>query len=193
MKYIKNFKFLNESTIFLHFKEVLNTIEDLSLAFKDEGGEVIFGIMSNMHMSNLGVHDQNLDDISIKMSSIGKRSVYVKLDIQEIKKYSGIGKMSEDSLEILINTIYSINNYLINEDLIIKNFCTKELVYKTRSDLGKNEFFSYKKINELINSIDFVRRDKLGEIVGKAGIKLENNFIFKNLLDVRIVFSGQPI
>ena len=82
MKYLKSFGgLIKESNRFLNFKEVLDTIEDLSLDFTDEGGEVIFGNMptADIHYANF---DENLDDISIKMASIGKKSIYVKFDIQ---------------------------------------------------------------------------------------------------------------
>ena len=59
MKYLKSF---NESNRFIHFKEVLDNIEDLSLDFTDDGGEVIFGNMPSydIHYANF---DQNLNDI----------------------------------------------------------------------------------------------------------------------------------
>jgi hypothetical protein len=193
MKYLKSFSALNESNRFLNLKEVLNYIEDLSLDFTDEGGEVIFGNMptADIHYANF---DENLDDISIKMASIGKKSVYVKFDIQNIKKSSGIGKLSEESLKILIDTITSVHNYLVGEDMVIRNFWTKEIVARRRTDYGKNEFFSYKTIDELINSIDYVRSEKLNQMVSSAGIRMKADDIsFRSLLDVRIVFTGQPL
>ena len=193
MKYLKSFSALNESNRFLNLKEVLNYIEDLSLDFTDDGGEVIFGNMptADIHYANF---DENLDDISIKMASIGKKSIYVKFDIQNIKKSSGIGKLSEESLKILIDTITSVHNYLVGEDMVIRNFWTKEIVARRRTDYGKNEFFSYKTIDELINSIDYVRSEKLNQMVSSAGIRMKADDIsFRSLLDVRIVFTGQPL
>ena len=195
MKYLKSFGgLIKESNRFLHFKEVLDTIEDLSLDFTDDGGETIFG-----NMPSVGANfDENLDDIFIKMASLGKKSVYVKFDIQNIKKSSD-GRLSEESLELLIDTINSVYNYLLGEGMVVQNFWTKELVAKKRSDYGrgkfaKNEFFSYKTIDELINSIDFVRTEKLDQMVSGAGIKMKkDDIIFRSLLDVRIVFSGQSI
>jgi hypothetical protein len=194
MKYLKSFGgLIKESNRFLNFKEVLDTIEDLSLDFTDEGGEVIFGNMptADIHYANF---DHNLNDISIKMASMGKRSVYVKFDIQNIKKSSGIGKLSEESLEILIDTITSVHNYLLGEGMVVRNFWTKEIVARRRTDYGKNEFFSYKTIDELLNSVDVVRAEKLGQLVSQAGIKMKRDDIsFRSLLDVRIVFTGQPL
>ena len=193
MKYLKSFGgLIKESNRFLHFKEVLDTIEDLSLDFKDDGGETIFGNMPSVDIMYANF-DENLDDIFIKMASLGKKSVYVKFDIQNIKKSSG-GRLSEESLELLIDTINSVYNYLLGEGMVVKNFWTKELVGRKRSDYGKNEFFSYKTIDELINSIDFVRTEKLDQMVSGAGIKMKkDDIIFRSLLDVRIVFSGQSI
>jgi hypothetical protein len=194
MKYLKSFVgLIKESNRFLHFREVLDTIEDLSLDFTDEGGEVIFGIMpsQDIHYANF---DQNLNDIDIKMASMGKRSVYVKFDIQNIKKSSGIGKLSEESLEIVIDTITSVHNYLVGEGMVVQNFWTKEIVARRRTDYGKNEFFSYNTIDELLNSVDVIRAEKLGQLVGQAGIKMKTDDIsFRSLLDVRIVFTGQPL
>lgn len=193
MKYLKSFGgLIKESNRFLHFKEVLDTIEDLSLDFTDDGGETIFGNMPSVDIMYANF-DENLDDIFIKMASLGKKSVYVKFDIQNIKKSSG-GKLSEESLELLIDTINSVYNYLLGEGMVVQNFWTKELVARKRSDYGKNEFFSYKTIDELINSIDFVRTEKLDQMVSGVGIKMKkDDIIFRSLLDVRIVFSGQPI
>jgi hypothetical protein len=194
MKYLKSFGgLIKESNRFLNFKEVLDTIEDLSLDFTDEGGEVIFGNMptADIHYANF---DENLDDISIKMASIGKKSIYVKFDIQNIKKSSGIGKLSEESLEIVIDTITSVHNYLVGEGMVVQNFWTKEIVARRRTDYGKNEFFSYKTIDELLNSVDVVRAEKLNQMVSQAGIKMKRDDIsFRSLLDVRIVFTGQPL
>lgn len=193
MKYLKSFGgLIKESNRFLHFKEVLDTIEDLSLDFTDDGGETIFGHMPSVDIMYANF-DENLDDIFIKMSSLGKKSVYVKFDIQNIKKSSD-GRLSEESLELLIDTINSVYNYLLGEGMVVKNFWTKELVARKRSDYGKNEFFSYKTIDELINSIDFVRTEKLDQMVSSTGIKMKkDDIIFRSLLDVRIVFSGHPI
>ncbi len=193
MKYLKSFGGLvKESNRFLHFKEVLDTIKDLSLDFTDDGGEVIFGNMptAGVHYANF---DQNLDDISIKMSSMGKKSVYVKFDIiQNIKK--SYGELDENRLELLIDTIISVHNYLLKEDMVVQKFWTKEIVARRSSDYGKNEFFSYDTIDELLNSVDVVRAEKLGQLVSQAGIKMKGSDIsFRTLLDVRIVFTGQSL
>ena len=161
MKYLKSFGgLIKESNRFLHFKEVLDTIEDLSLDFTDDGGETIFGNMPSVDIMYANF-DENLDDIFIKMASLGKKSVYVKFDIQNIKKsLVKFNQLSEESLELLIDTINSVYNYLLGEGMVVKNFWTKELVARKRSDYGKNEFFSYKTIDELINSIDNTPRLK---------------------------------
>ena len=192
MKYLKSFSALNESNRFSDFKEVLDTIEDLSLDFTDEGGQVVFGIMpsADIHYANF---DENLNDIDIKMASMGKLSVYVKFDIESIKK-SSYGSLDEKTLELLIDTIISVHNYLMGEDIVVGKFWTKEIVARRSSDYGKNEFFSYNTIDELLNTVDFVRAEKLSQMVGQAGIKMKRDDIsFRSLLDVRIVFTGQPL
>lgn len=193
MKYLKSFGGLvKESNRFSHFKEVLDTIEDLSLDFRDEGGQVVFGLMptADIHYANF---DQNLNDIDIKMASMGKRSIYVKFDVESIKK-SSYSSPDEKTLDLLIDTITSVHNYLLGEDIVVQKFWTKEIVARRSSDYGKNEFFSYNTIDELLNSVDVVRAEKLGQLVGQAGIKMKRDDIsFRSLLDVRIVFTGQPL
>jgi len=193
MKYLKSFGgLINESNRLSHFKEVLETIEDLSLDFRDEGGQVVFGIMptADIHYANF---DQNLNDIDIKMASMGKRSIYVKFDVESIKKAS-YGELDENRLELLIDTITSVHNYLLKEDIVVQKFWTKEIVARRSIDYGKNEFFSYDAIDELLNSVDVVRAEKLDQLVSQAGIKMKRSDIsFRSLLDVRIVFTGQPL
>lgn len=175
MKFIKSYnELINESTRFKHFSNVLDTVEDLVIDFKDEGGEVVFGVMPTGDY-NYHNFDEALDDVSIKMAAIGKKSVYVKLDVQGIMKLSN-GKLNDGSLELLIETLKSVYNYLLNEDLVVSGFWTKQLVIKDRSDYGKNNFFRFESIDQLID-----------DILGK------NQIFVKYLLDARIVFSGQPI
>jgi len=175
VKFIKSYnELINESTRFKHFSNVLDTVEDLVIDFKDEGGEVVFGVMPTGDY-NYHNFDEALDDVSIKMAAIGKKSVYVKLDVQGIIKLSN-GKLNDGSLELLIETLKSVYNYLLNEDLVVSGFWTKQLVIKNRSDYGKNNFFRFESIDQLID-----------DILGK------NQIFVKYLLDARIVFSGQPI
>jgi hypothetical protein len=175
VKFIKSYnELINESTRFKHFSNVLDTVEDLVIDFKDEGGEVVFGVMPTGDY-NYHNFDEALDDVSIKMAAIGKKSVYVKLDVQGIIKLSN-GKLNDGSLELLIETLKSVYNYLLNEDLVVSGFWTKQLVIKDRSDYGKNNFFRFESIDQLID-----------DILGK------NQIFVKYLLDARIVFSGQPI
>jgi len=175
VKFIKSYnELINESTRFKHFSNILDTVEDLVIDFKDEGGEVVFGVMPTGDY-NYHNFDEALDDVSIKMAAIGKKSVYVKLDVQGIIKLSN-GKLNDGSLELLIETLKSVYNYLLNEDLVVSGFWTKQLVIKDRSDYGKNNFFRFESIDQLID-----------DILGK------NQIFVKYLLDARIVFSGQPI
>ena len=61
MKYLKSFGgLIKESNRFLHFKEVLDTIEDLSLDFKDDGGETIFGNMPSVGQPTKIIPNQNV-------------------------------------------------------------------------------------------------------------------------------------
>jgi hypothetical protein len=174
MKFIKSYnELINESSRFSHLKEVLDTIDDLTLDFKDVGGKVTFGRKS-MTTEYQATFDEYLDDISIKMTSMGKNLIFLKFDIKEIKKLPN-GKLSDESLELLIETLKSVCNYLVNEDLIVRGFWTKQLV-ANKNDYGKNTFFRFESIDQLID-----------DILGK------NQIFVKYLLDTRIVFSGQSI
>jgi hypothetical protein len=174
MKFIKLYnELINESSRFSHLKEVLDTIDDLTLDFKDVGGKVTFGRKS-MTTEYQATFDEYLDDISIKMTSMGKNLIFLKFDIKEIKKLPN-GKLSDESLELLIETLKSVCNYLVNEDLIVRGFWTKQLV-ANKNDYGKNTFFRFESIDQLID-----------DILGK------NQIFVKYLLDTRIVFSGQSI
>lgn len=193
MKYLKSFKSLNESNRFLHIKEVLETIEDMCLDIKDEGFKVVFGTMpSGVNLPDYANFDENLNDLQIKKTSLGKELLYVKFDINNNKDF----RNDEKVLELFINTITSINRYLINEDLLVKAFWTKETVVRNRNDHGKNEFFHHKNIDSLINAIDWSRSEKLSNMVsGINNIKIQkrDNIDFRYLLDARITFTGQPL
>lgn len=189
MKYLKTF---NESNRFQHFQEILDTIKDISLYFIDHGGEVTFGNMPTYHLG-LANFDENLDDFHIKMASMGKKSIYVKFDIKNLKD-SIYDELDEKSLELLIETITTANNYLLSEDIVVQKFWTKELVARRGIDYGGGEFFKYDTISELLNTIDVVRAEKLDQMVSQVGIKMKRDDIsFRSLIDVRIVFTGQPL
>ena len=103
MKYLKSFSYLNESNRFLNLKEVLNYIEDLSSDFTDDGFETKFGIMPGaIHHPDYPNFDENLDDIQIKMASMGKSVIYFKLDLKNIKDQNFGGKLNNDELDLLI-------------------------------------------------------------------------------------------
>ena len=192
MKFIKSYNELNESSRFSHLKEVLDTIDDLTLDFKDVGGKVTFGKKS-FTSEYQALFNEYLDDISIKMVSIGRQSVFVKLDVQDIQKLPN-GELNDESLELLIEMLKSIYNYLVNEDLIVRGFWTKQVVtnrshrgspyysssaqsqYRREILFGEDTFFRFESIDQLIDDIS-----------GK------NQIFVKYLLDARIVFSGHPL
>jgi hypothetical protein len=73
----------------------LNYVEDLSSDFTDEGFETLFGIMPGaIHHPEMANFDENLDDIQIKMASMGKSVIYFKLDLKNIKDQSFHGKLN---------------------------------------------------------------------------------------------------
>lgn len=200
LQFIKEHKFwgkstYNESNRFLHMKEVLDTIEDMCLDLKDDGFDIIFGIMPHGLVNNgFANFDENLDDIQIKKASLGKSVIYIKFDIS--KNLIKFGT-DERILENFIETIISVYKYLQSEDLLINSLWTKEMVVKkNRSDHGRSEFFLHGVyLNSLVNHIDWSRSEKLSNIVGKVdNIKVQkNDYSFRQLLDVRIAFSGQPL
>jgi hypothetical protein len=173
MKYLKSFSALNESNRFLNLKEVLNYIEDLSSDFTDDGFETLFGIMPGaIHHPEIENFDENLDDIQIKMASMGKSVIYFKLDLKNIKDQSFDGRLNNDELDLLISTITSIYKYLIHEDLIISGLWTKNFVPRGLKRIQFNHFTS---LDELIKQvIDYN----------------SNSSTYVN--DVRIAFTGHP-
>jgi hypothetical protein len=176
MKYLKSFSSLKESNRFLNLKEVLNYIEDLSSVFRIEGFETLFGIMPGaIHHPEMANFDENLDDIQIKMASMGKSVIYFKLDLKNIKDQSFGGKLNNDELDLLITTITSIYKYLIHEDLIISGLWSKNFNYyqKRRSEL--NQFKHFNSLDELVKSI-----------------RNYNSNSSTYVEDVRIAFTGQP-
>ena len=101
MKYLITY---NESNRFLNFKEVLNYVEDLSSDFTDEGFETLFGIMPGaIHHPDYANFDENLDDIQIKMASMGKSVIYFKLDLKNIKDQSFGGKLNNDKVNKILS------------------------------------------------------------------------------------------
>jgi hypothetical protein len=119
--------------------------------------------------------DENLDDIQIKMASMGKSVIYFKLDLKNIKDQSFGGKLNNDELDLLITTITSIYKYLIHEDLIISGLWSKNFNYyqKRRSEL--NQFKHFNSLDELVKSI-----------------RNYNSNSSTYVEDVRIAFTGQP-
>ena len=177
MKYLRTY---NESNRYLNLKEVLNYVEDLSSDFTDEGFETLFGIMPGaIHHPKMVNFDENLDDIQIKMASMGKSVIYFKLDLKNIKDQSFGGKLNNDELDLLITTITSIYKYLIHEELIISGLWSKAfsrgrgLPHNPPSKTSQFNWFAT--LDELIKQVI--------DYNSKPNIYVE---------DVRIAFTGQP-
>ena len=173
MKYLITY---NESNRYLNLKEVLNYVEDLSSDFTDEGFETLFGIMPGaIHHPEIANFDENLDDIQIKMASMGKSVIYFKLDSKNIKDQSFGGKLNNDELDLLITTITSIYNYLIHEDLIISGLWSKHFNYYQKIRSKTNQFNHFTSLDELVKSV-----------------RNYNSNSSTYVTDVRIAFTGQP-
>ena len=173
MKYLITY---NESNRYLNLKEVLNYVEDLSSDFTDEGFETLFGIMPGaIHHPEIANFDENLDDIQIKMASMGKSVIYFKLDLKNIKDQSFGGKLNNDELDLLITTITSIYNYLIHEDLIISGLWLKHFNYYQKIRSETNRFNHFNSLDELVKSV-----------------RNYNSNSSTYVTDVRIAFTGQP-
>lgn len=176
MKYLKSFSSLNEANRFLNLKEVLNYIEDLSSVFRIEGFETLFGIMPGaIHHPEIANFDENLDDIQIKMASMGKSVIYFKLDLKNIKDQSFGGKLNNDELDLLITTITSIYKYLIHEGLIISGLWLKHFNYYQKILSERNRFNHFTSLDELVKSV-----------------RNYNSNSSTYVTDVRIAFTGQP-
>ena len=172
MKYLITY---NESNRYLNLKEVLNYVEDLSSDFTDEGFETLFGIMPGaIHHPEIVNFDENLDDIQIKMASMGKSVIYFKLDLKNIKDQSFGGKLDNDELDLLITTITSIYKYLIHEDLIISGLWTK--AFNQSNGFKTNFVFNhFTSLDELVKQVINYNSNP-------------NTYVE----DVRIAFTGQP-
>ena len=173
MKYLRTY---NESNRYLNLKEVLATINDLSSDFTDEGFETLFGIMPGaIHHPKMVNFDENLDDIQIKMASMGKSVIYFKLDSKNIKDESFGGKLNNDELDLLITTITSIYKYLIHEGLIISGLWLKHFNYYQKIRSETNQFNHFTSLDELVKSV-----------------RNYNSNSSTYVTDVRIAFTGQP-
>lgn len=176
MKYLKSFSSLKESNRYLNLKEVLDYVKDLSSNFINEGFETKFGIMPGaIHHPEIANFDENLDDIQIKMASMGKSVIYFKLDLKNIKDQSFGGKLNSDELDLLISTITSIYKYLTHDDagpLIISGFWTKN--FRPRG-LTRIQFNHFTSLDELIKQVI--------DYNSNPNIYVE---------DVRIAFTGHP-
>ena len=173
MKYLITY---NESNRYLNLKEVLNYVEDLSSDFTDEGFETLFGIMPGaIHHPEIANFDENLDDIQIKMASMGKSVIYFKLDSKNIKDESFGGKLNNDELDLLITTITSIYKYLIHEGLIISGLWLNHFNYYQKIRSETNRFKHFTSLDELVKSV-----------------RNYNSNSSTYVTDVRIAFTGQP-
>ena len=173
MKYLRTY---NESNRYLNLKEVLATINDLSSDFTDEGFETLFGIMPGaIHHPEIANFDENLDDIQIKMASMGKSVIYFKLDSKNIKDESFGGKLNNDELDLLITTITSIYKYLIHEELIISGLWLKHFNYYQKIRSKTNQFNHFTSLDELVKSV-----------------RNYNSNSSTYVEDVRIAFTGHP-
>ena len=173
MKYLRTY---NESNRYLNLKEVLATINDLSSDFTDEGFETLFGIMPGaIHHPKMVNFDENLDDIQIKMASMGKSVIYFKLDSKNIKDESFGGKLNNDELDLLITTITSIYKYLIHEGLIISGLWLNHFNYYQKIRSETNRFKHFTSLDELVKSV-----------------RNYNSNSSTYVTDVRIAFTGQP-
>lgn len=174
MKYLKSFRALNESNRFLHMREVLDTLEELSFDFTDDGFETSFGIMSSqtLHDPNFGSFDENLDDIQIKMSSIGRSIIYFKLNLRNMKDQFS-GKLNDEEIQVLTSTIKSIDEFLKSEEMVISGFWAKYILKRTK--------YEFKRFNN--------KEDLLRFIYECNDVNNLNNYV----VDVRFSFMGQPL
>jgi hypothetical protein len=177
MKYLKYINLFEALNGFNHVKEVLNTIDDLCLDIKDDGFNISFGVMPRgLTRPNIANFDENINDYFLEQASLGEIVLYVKFDIiSNFKNYK-----NRESLINLINTFVSVYKYLISEDVIISNFWFK------KSTKYADIFNNYKDINELINRIDWDKRDKLNN---RLPINMRTTNVAEvSPLDIRIAF-----
>jgi hypothetical protein len=161
---IKKFNnFLNESR-FLNIKEILSYIEDMCLDLKDEGFIISFGITNAIYNPTFPNFWSNLDDIQIKMISLGKEVGYVKIDF--IKLFS---RLKESQKILIIDSIKSISKYLESENIIVHNYCYQ---------LISGKIIGYNNINDLFSKFNDLKNP---------------NLLRDEIIDIRISFTGQPL
>jgi len=100
----------NESNNFLHLKEVIQTLKDMSVDLLDEGISFSFGTYDK-----LGTFKSQFSDISIKMATLGKLEIYISYDLNNL---------NDKQRKLMSSTILSVLSYLENEDFRIRMTAT---------------------------------------------------------------------
>lgn len=96
----------NESNNFLHLKEVIQTLKDMSVDLLDEGISFSFGTYDKG-----GSFKSEINDISIKMATLGRLEIYISYDLNNI---------NDNQMLLVKNIILSVLSYLENEDFKIR-------------------------------------------------------------------------
>jgi len=174
MKYLQSFF---ESSRFSHLVEVIKSVEDLSVFLKDEGFEIGFGIMPGFTSPNYANFEHSMNDIQIKMVSLGKMVAYFGIDFVTNKSnisYQDNG-LNEIQKDLICDTILSIVDLFEREDITIINFWYKSYELKPPSMPGWPNG---------IRTANFSHTDLSG-----LQVAIRNGSAY----DIRIAFTGQKL
>jgi len=183
MKYLQSFfessrvsirKMIN---LFSHLVEVIKSVEDLSVFLKDEGFEIGFGIMPAFTSPNYANFEHSINDIQIKMVSLGKMVAYFRIDFVTNKSnisYQDNG-LNEIQKDLICDTILSIVDLFEREDITIINFWYKSYEFRPPSMPGWPNG---------IRTANFSHTDLSG-----LQVAIRNGSAY----DIRIAFTGQKL
>lgn len=125
LKHLINF---NESSRFLEMFEVIEYIKDICIDILDYDIIPEFGTIILLGGDKFG-YTNGINDINIKLASIGKQVLCFKLDISRPPSRGHqflLNKLKDDSKVDVSNTITTVSNYLENMGFIIAGFWYKQ-------------------------------------------------------------------
>ena len=189
MKYIK--PFLNESSenqdeVFWqrsNFKKILWDIHDFcnDLKLEDDQTKILFGVKldSPFRYCTLTPLDQfpfwRLQQGITLIARLEPPSAY---------------KTNAQLLQILIDTITQIHDYIISESLEITELSTTEVVLTKDSLLPHKVTFKYKSFPYLLRAIDWQHKENLNNIVGKVGgVNVSSNYLQRTIKSIDLEFN----
>ena len=164
---------INESyNSFQHFKDVISNIEDYLKDLSDE--DIIFSMFSLQVNPGVSIVKNNgkVNDIKIKMASIGKLKIGYQIELWSPGHYKNI---IENNKDLIANTFISICSYLYKEDIEYEVQC-KFLDVKSK------------------NSDNYgIYRTNIEDVSKESIFRLLNRDFNDRALGVSIIFTGNSL